>query len=310
MQRIHIRDGMDLFIADYSVRAQFSFDVICPGPTFGFGFCLSGPILGRLGDTRHGVVTRQGESPLFYFPSHTGQVTYPKDTHCLSISLILSPEIAYDLLRHEFDDMPSRLRQIVTHGGSFEYHSNMDINRDIQHVAHQLINPPWSTASSRIYYESKALEIIALRLHARDGAPSISAGKKPDSRENIYHAAEILLEAMDDPPGLFSLAKAVGLSHVRLNRGFREHFGTTVFGYLRQKRLEKAKHLIETHSMNVTEAAFDVGYSSLSTFSRAFYSQYGVTPSSCGKKTVARPEQPPAQSVVHSGQCGLPTSVF
>ncbi|MFP4567016.1 MAG: helix-turn-helix transcriptional regulator [Spirochaetaceae bacterium] len=56
----------------------------------------------------------------------------------------------------------------------------------------------------------------------------------------------------------------------KLKYGFREVFGTTVFGQLRNLRLEEARHLIEDGDHSVTEAAFAVGYSSLSHFARTF----------------------------------------
>jgi AraC family transcriptional regulator, transcriptional activator of the genes for pyochelin and ferripyochelin receptors len=62
-------------------------------------------------------------------------------------------------------------------------------------------------------------------------------------------------------------------------------YGTSVFGYLRKLRLEEARRLLENGGMNVTEAAFAVGYNSLSSFSRAFSAQFGATPMHFLKKS-------------------------
>ena len=48
--------------------------------------------------------------------------------------------------------------------------------------------------------------------------------------------------------------------------------------WLRRARLEKAAELLASAKCNVTEAAFEVGYSSLSHFSQAFHEMYGCCP--------------------------------
>jgi AraC-like DNA-binding protein len=54
--------------------------------------------------------------------------------------------------------------------------------------------------------------------------------------------------------------------------------GMTIPQYLRQLRLERAAELLRSGKFNVTEAAVEVGYSSLSHFSQAFHEQYGCCP--------------------------------
>jgi AraC-like DNA-binding protein len=70
----------------------------------------------------------------------------------------------------------------------------------------------------------------------------------------------------------------VGTTHTQLNRGFGKLYGTSVVGCLRKMRLEKARHFLKNGDMNVTEAAIAVGYNSLSSFSRAFSSHFGLKP--------------------------------
>ncbi|PIE63560.1 MAG: hypothetical protein CSA26_12405 [Desulfobacterales bacterium] len=53
--------------------------------------------------------------------------------------------------------------------------------------------------------------------------------------------------------------------------------------YLHILRLEKARELIASREYNVTGAAFAVGYSSLSHFSKAFRQEFGITPKALQK---------------------------
>ncbi len=61
--------------------------------------------------------------------------------------------------------------------------------------------------------------------------------------------------------------------------GFRAHFGTSVFAYLRKARMELAQELLRKRHLNVTEVAFRVGYSNPSKFAAAFRREFGVSPS-------------------------------
>jgi AraC-like DNA-binding protein len=58
-------------------------------------------------------------------------------------------------------------------------------------------------------------------------------------------------------------------------------FGTTIFGHLHTQRMEQARRFLQEGKMNVTEVADEVGYSSLSQFTRAFNKQFGTKPSAC-----------------------------
>lgn len=103
-----------------------------------------------------------------------------------------------------------------------------------------------------------------------------SAGIGPGGRVRL--AAEILQRHLENPPSLAALAVEVGLSETTLKRGFHRVFGTTVFGYVRQQRMAKARHLLELGAATVIEAATLVGYSNPSNFATAFRRQFGLNP--------------------------------
>lgn len=100
----------------------------------------------------------------------------------------------------------------------------------------------------------------------------------PGLAEAVRLAAEILTRDLENPPMLAALAEQVGLSETSLKRAFPREFGTTVFGYLRQQRMETARRLIESGAATVLEAAAQVGYSNPSNFAAAFRREFGVNP--------------------------------
>ena len=102
---------------------------------------------------------------------------------------------------------------------------------------------------------------------------------RDDERKKLYEAKEILTQQLDAPPSLSELAKQIGLNSFKLKKEFKALFGLPVFKYLQQERLTKAHELLQQRHTSVQEAAWHVGYDSLSSFSNAFAKKYGYRPS-------------------------------
>jgi len=98
------------------------------------------------------------------------------------------------------------------------------------------------------------------------------------ARERVDRVRAILREALSAPPALEELGRRVGCSPFYLSRLFSQEAGMTIQQYIRQLRMERAAELLRTGKCNVTEAALEVGYSSLSHFSTAFHETFGCCP--------------------------------
>lgn len=97
--------------------------------------------------------------------------------------------------------------------------------------------------------------------------------------QTVEMACKLLASNLTDPPSLKHLASEVGVSVSKLKLLFQQVCGIPPFGYLRRLRMERARELLVHRRMNVTEAAYEVGYASLSHFSKAFTDRYGISPS-------------------------------
>ena len=74
------------------------------------------------------------------------------------------------------------------------------------------------------------------------------------------------------------LAHEVGLNDYKLKQGFRHLFGKTVFGYLRDYRMEQAQHLLQQSNLTITQVAAQVGYRNPEAFSTAFRRTFAISP--------------------------------
>ena len=105
------------------------------------------------------------------------------------------------------------------------------------------------------------------------------------------------------PLDVEALARGVNMSGGHLSREFRRAYGEPPYAYLMTRRIERAMALLRRGDLSVTEVCFEVGCSSLGTFSTRFTELVGVPPStyrsltapaaagipSCVEKQVTRP---------------------
>ncbi|WP_016933551.1 helix-turn-helix transcriptional regulator [Rhodococcus sp. R1101] len=105
------------------------------------------------------------------------------------------------------------------------------------------------------------------------------------------------------PLDVEALARGVNMSAGHLSRRFRSAYGESPYSYLMTRRIERAMTLLRRGDLTVTEVCFEVGCSSLGTFSTRFTELVGVPPSvyrtqaseetngipSCVAKNVTRP---------------------
>jgi transcriptional regulator GlxA family with amidase domain len=116
-----------------------------------------------------------------------------------------------------------------------------------------------------------------------------------DSTRHVTN--RILLRARDTmdrdyarPLDVEALASAACLSRAHFIRSFRDAFGETPHRYLQRRRIERAMWMLRTGDAPVTEVCFDVGFSSLGTFSRTFHEIVGVSPSAYRRRSRESPQ--------------------
>jgi AraC-like DNA-binding protein len=81
------------------------------------------------------------------------------------------------------------------------------------------------------------------------------------------------------PLDVESLARGAHMSAGHLSRQFRLAYGESPYSYLMTRRIERAMALLRRGDLSVTEVCFEVGCSSLGTFSTRFTELVGVSPS-------------------------------
>jgi AraC-like DNA-binding protein len=168
-----------------------------------------------------------------------------------------------------------------------EYFVAIDaIRADTYPVLMQIMHCPYIGTARRLFMESKLIELISQRIQEEEVSKKGSSycGISASDIEKVHHAAYLLTKNLQDTLDLHEISRTVGLSKSKLHPLFRNVYATTPFDYLRKYRLKKAEELLREGGMNVTEASLEVGYSSVSHFTKAFVEQFHYLPSECRKR--------------------------
>ena len=145
-------------------------------------------------------------------------------------------------------------------------------------VVATLLQPPVAKSAQSLWYQSKALELVSHFLFTPKDPELFCMRQKRVARERVARTKELLARGLANPPTLEVLGREVGCSPFYLSRSFSREVGLTIPQYLRKLRMERAAELLRAGRHNVTEAATEVGYSSLSHFSKAFCETIGCCP--------------------------------
>lgn len=138
---------------------------------------------------------------------------------------------------------------------------------------------PFAGACRNVALAARANDLLLEFLHALAAPPPATTNVVLRSlRTQVEAAAGLLTRDLEHPPTVSDLSRHVGLSESSLKRGFHQVFGTTVFGYLRSRRMDHARSLLQAGDATVLEAAAAVGYSNPSNFAAAFRREFGVNP--------------------------------
>jgi AraC-like DNA-binding protein len=81
------------------------------------------------------------------------------------------------------------------------------------------------------------------------------------------------------PLDVEALARDAHMSAGHFSREFRRAYGESPYSYLMTRRIERAMALLRRGDLSVTEVCFEVGSSSLGTFSTRFTELVGMPPS-------------------------------
>ena len=236
----------------------------------------------------HGAVGAAGKTRSDYAPGNSGYYAIGDEPlpasrrandHHQFVTLEFSRKhLQKQFVQNEGDLEPEIHRVIFGNKDESVVAPARPMSSEQRNVVATLADPPVAKAAQVLWYQAKALELMAHFLFAPKDPEFFCMRQKRVARERVERAKELLARNLASPPNLETLGQEVGCSPFYLSRIFSREVGLTIPQYLRNLRMERAAELLRSGRYNVTEAATEVGYASLSHFSKAFCETIGCCP--------------------------------
>jgi len=151
-----------------------------------------------------------------------------------------------------------------------------------RNVLENLFTHNYTGSLENIYLNAKIQELLLYSMEClvdeKEETFSCKFLAIDEEKEKIIKAREVLLQHIGDPITIKELSRKVAMNECYLKKGFKEVFGTTIFEFYQQQRMEHAKYLLYEKGLNVTDVSASLGYSSISHFSTAFKKHTGLKP--------------------------------
>ncbi len=150
----------------------------------------------------------------------------------------------------------------------------------IRQTVDELLGCPYAGGLRQTFVYAKSLELLVLMSDAYQQA-ACRPGRLPLSAqdtERLWYIRKYVETHLTQTPTLPQLARLAGINELKLKLGFRQLFGQSLMQYVTDYKLMLARQLLLRREATASELAFQLGYSSLPHFSKAFKKKFGYSP--------------------------------
>lgn len=271
------RMDLEVVISEYKLYRAYKMRMSTKRPMIELSYCFQGLREANVSGNQHELAS--GSCTLQLMKEVNAHFEFKESQPYMMMGIAI-PVSTFDYFMEEVSGVHTRSIDFAQILGKKSYRMFKEkIDPAASVIAKQICQSVKTGSMKNLELECSALQLLsmAFRSFLFDSEPEPARFSKRDVGK-IRQARDIIVEHMTEPPTLLELARWIDLNDYKLKKGFKEMYGTTVFGYLREKRLEKAFLLLQNGKMNVNEVSCAVGYSNPSYFAEAFRTKYGINP--------------------------------
>jgi AraC family transcriptional regulator, transcriptional activator of the genes for pyochelin and ferripyochelin receptors len=268
---------------NYSFERDTNLSVLIDTPSLGLHYTLKNDMRYTIHGFPEGLIMKN-QYNMVYVPNVQWDYTFLKgvDYTCFTIHFTL------DYLQRCIEAIaPLRdfLEKVKMNAAAIISQTHLTATPEILTTINNILQCNYTGSFKKMYVEIKVHELLLLSLQniSNTGTKS-KIVLRPSDLEKLHEARQYIVDHMDNPGTLKELAHNVGMNDFKFKNGFKQIFGTTVFGLLHEERMHKAKILLQETEMSVLDISVVTGYKNLSNFTAAFKKRFGYPPSATNKK--------------------------
>jgi len=247
-----------------------------------FYFCTKGGMTFHFNEGNYKISLTDGLSFLIYNPT----LELPLNLSLNADSKVCMVFVSVEKLHHLFSSHNIRAEFLNSSKSPAKYYNQQAFSTTVRMALNQIENHNLSSHFENLYVLGKVYELFTLyfsesEANQKENCPFLDNEK---DAKKLKEAREILLENLNHPPILKELSEQSGLSEYKLKEGFKQVYGTTVYGFVLDKKLEMAREKLEKGELQVKDISYEIGYENPSHFISAFKKKYGITPKQFAKQ--------------------------
>ncbi len=285
MRLVELPDGIEAIISDF----QFKEDVLLERKKDNHEYYTL--ISEELAHTREFTLKigsdissfSNGDRAAQYLTSFLYGVTYymSKGTGIRGVRVLLSPEwMKHNLAMDENKDVLLRYLGLKTAGVLYR---KMDV--ETREIIRELVEAG-TEEKPLIFFQTRMLKLIEKFCNWLKQEMVLVPEGRDFSREDINRliaAEQELLRDFSHPaPTIATLSRKAAMSPSKFKKIFKTIYGSPVYSYFQDHRMEKARLMLLSGQYSVSEVGHAVGYANLSNFSAAFKRKFNQLPSAIG----------------------------
>ena len=273
-------DGIHIGYGDMSLANDTIFLVEDDRERIEMNFSLSGNTFVDTPIYNNIVNIKTGYHNIFYAKEFKAKVSSSSKIPLQTLEINMVPSFFLKYLPEEYDIFSKLRKCIDKKESSMLSKKHFAITKEMYFIISQIINCNRTGIYKRMFLESKVIELLLLQLEQINSeSEDRSIDLKKQDIDKMYAVKEILDTDFKGNHTLLELAHSVGTNEFMLKKGFKELFGTTVFGYWNDLRMKTAKIMLQDEGLSVQEVSRKIVYKNPQHFTTAFKKQFGVPPS-------------------------------
>ncbi|MFY9071131.1 helix-turn-helix domain-containing protein [Aliarcobacter butzleri] len=276
MEKIYIQDGFLFSKTNYNIEKPIFLEAKQEERKFVITISLKGNTTYINSGDKKIIPFKEGFTTISLFENTQGFREF-KDKQINQIRLILSESF----LRRNFQK--SLVEKYFFNKQNLQLIDFRLTSIQSQFLLNDILNCSLVGELANIYKQGKIFELLSLEISKLQKNEDDIFLDDYD-RSAILKAKEILLDNIQNPPSIVSLAKMVHLSEVKLKRGFKQIYKTSPYQLLVSHKMNLAKNMLENGEYNINEIALQVGYKFANNFTNAFYKEFKIRPKDILKK--------------------------
>ena len=241
-----------------------------------FHFCFRGSATFHFNQRTYSLPLLDEHVLLLYNPQRDLPMEMDVSPNSQLVTVLISIKKFHSLFSQE----ANQISFLTDENAYKKYYKDQIITPSMAVALSQILQHQPNSLMSRLYLKGKVYELLSLYFNPTEATDVAECPFLVDEENvrKIRNAKKIVLERMTNPPSLQDLADEIGLSLKKLKEGFKQLYGSTVYQFILDHKMNHARQLLGSGSYNVNEVALQLGYSNSSHFIDAFKKKFGTTP--------------------------------